>query len=158
MLTKGFFEICGSAESILPLLRGKLLKSNGVVYYAVFDDGTIKVGMTRGPKARIKCFGDTAQSYGRNYPIKFAISPVLDNHAVVEKLIHHELADYWVERELFRTTEDVVAEAASRVFMYVLRSCIWPASKGYFNNYGKESVKPGLNHGCETLIFQPQTA
>lgn len=120
MLTQGFFEIKGSAEEVLPLLASKTSKSNGVVYFADFGDGTIKVGMTRGPKARVKGFWKTAESYARN-------SPILSNHEVVEKLIHQELAAYWVERELFQTTEEVVEHTANSVSMDVLRSCMWPA-------------------------------
>lgn len=142
MLTRGFFEIKGSADELLPLLAGKTLKTNGVVYFADFGDGTIKVGMTRGPKSRVKGFWKTADSYARNNPIKFGISPILTNHEEVEKLIHLELSPYWIERELFRTTEEAVEQAANRVFMNVLRSCMWPACKAYFNHYGKESVKP----------------
>jgi len=142
VLTPGFFEIEGPAPEILPLLASKTLKSHGVVYFADFGDGTIKVGMTRGAKSRVNGFLKTAESYGKGMPIKFGISPILDNHELVEKLLHRELAAYWVERELFRTTEQTVKNAAEGIPMFVLRSCKWPACKGYFNHYGKQSVRP----------------
>lgn len=141
MKKRGFFEIKGTPEDLLPKLQGTLLKCDGFVYFADFGDGTIKVGMTRGIKARIKTFWKTAESYGKPTPQRFGISPVLTNHEIVEKLIHKELSSHWIERELFRATESLVDEAASKVQMNVLRSCMWPACTGYFNNYGKESVK-----------------
>ena len=155
VLTKGFFELKGSQEELLPRLASKTLKSDGVVYFADFGDGTIKVGMTRGPKSRVKGFWKTAESYARSNPIRFGISPILTNHEVVEKLLHKELSAYWVERELFRTTEEIIVQAASNVSMYVLRSCMWPACKGYFNHYGKESVQPFNNRQGMTAAPTP---
>jgi len=139
---KGFFEIRGTPEELLPKLRGKTLKKYGFVYFADFGDGTIKIGMTRGIKARIKTFSKTAESYGKPAPQRFGISPVLANHETIEKLIHKELSCYRVERELFEATEHLVDEAVRKLSMDVMRSCMWPACHGYFNHYGKESVKP----------------
>ena len=142
MRMEGFFEIRGAPEDLLPKLSGKILKKDGFVYFADFGDGTMKVGMTRGIKARIRMFWKTAESYGKPAPNRFGISPVITNHEAVEKLIHKELARHWVERELFEVSESEIDEAVRKVVMDVLRSCMWPACKGYFNHYGKESVKP----------------
>jgi hypothetical protein len=154
METKGFFEIRGTPEELLPRLSGKILKDNGFVYFADFGDGTIKVGMTRGIKSRIKNFSKTAESYGKPSPQRFGISPVLTNHEIVEKLIHKELSRYWIERELFGVTEDFVDKAVANVLMNVLRSCMWPACKGYFNHYGKESAKPKHFEVDNTFSFK----
>ena len=142
MLTPGFFEVRGAPEELQTRLRATLLKGDGFVYFADFGEGTIKVGMTRGIKARISTFWKTADTYGKDMPQRFGISPVLTNHEHVEKLIHKELSPYWIERELFQVTERLVDEAASNVQMNVLRSCMWPGCAGYFNHYGKKSVKP----------------
>ena len=142
MLTNGFFEVKGSRDELLPKLCSTTLKKHGVAYFADFGDGDIKVGMTRDAKARLKLFDKTTASYGKYQVVRFGFSPILANHELVEKQIHKQLSEYWIGRELFRTTEEIVGEVTKRVLMDVLRSCMWPSCKGYFNYYGKDSVRP----------------
>jgi len=142
MLRNGFFEIKGSRDELLPRLCSRRLIRHGVVYFADFADGSIKVGMTRGVKARINTFDKTIESYHKYQVVKFGISPILANHELVEKMIHKELSPYRIERELFKATEELVEAATRNVYMDVLRSCMWPACKGYFGYYGNDSVRP----------------
>jgi hypothetical protein len=139
--TDGFFEIRGAPEELLPKLVGGTLKNHGCVYFADFGDGTIKIGMTRGIKSRIQTFAKTSKSYGKPMPQRFGISPVIANHETVEKIIHNKLSRYWVERELFRVTENIVEQAVNDSSMDVLRSSMWPGCRGYFNYYGENAVK-----------------
>lgn len=97
MLMNGYFEIKGTLEELLPKLRGTRLKKDGVVYFADFGDGDIKVGMTRGAKARFnRGFADAIALYHKREVVKFGISPILSNHELVEKQIHKVLNPYRV--------------------------------------------------------------
>src|SRR6266851_1820513 len=120
-------------------------------YFADFGDGDIKVGMTRGAKARFnRVFYDTIALYRKREVVKFGISPILTNHELVEKQIHKALNPYRVivdgnpkkATESFTVTEAMLEAVTKTIMMDVLRSCVWPACEGYFNYYGKDSVRP----------------
>jgi hypothetical protein len=151
MLKPGYFEIKGTLDELLPKLRRKPLKSDGVVYFADFGDGDIKVGMTRSAKARFnRGFESAITLYHKREIVKFGISPILANHEQVEKQIHKALHPYLVivggnpkkATESFTVTEARLEAVTKTIMMDVLRSCMWSACEGYFNYYGKDSVRP----------------
>jgi hypothetical protein len=104
--------------------------------------------MTRGAKSRFKRFDETIALYRKREVVKFGISPILQNQVLVERLIKEALSPYLVEAtpyeafESFRVSEEMVEAETKKIVMDVLRSCMWPACEGYFNFYGKHSVRP----------------
>ncbi|HSO76891.1 MAG TPA: GIY-YIG nuclease family protein, partial [Blastocatellia bacterium] len=135
MLKPGYFEIKGTLDELLPKLRGTRLKQHGVVYFADFGDGVIKVGKTRGAKSRFRGFDDTIALYHKREVVKFGISPILANYGDVETTLKEALHPYWEEvdenplkaTESFRVTEAQLDAFTKTILMDVLRSCMWPA-------------------------------